>query len=575
MLFDYLTLEAVTQELAKELVGGKVEKVTQPEPLDVVLRIYNRGRTLHLLMSADSASSRVHLTAVRRASPVQLPGFCAILRKYLEGARLEGFDLPCGVGERILHVGFRAADGAKCTLIGEFMARHSNVVLCTDTLRILGAAKVIRAAAEGRRAIQPGATYSAPDRVPQVDPTGRYEAAPAPEFSRSEAIDWLRGTLAGISAVVADEVVCRAGHQSLTPKRLRPIVRDLFAGVRDGVLSPRLWTDDNGATLGAYPVALCSVTEKNQHPLASISVALDTAAQSIQARSSLENGRKQLLTALIRDRLSRQRECAEIEKGLLNAAKADEYRESAELLLAVRPEVPEGAEFVELPDYYAPLTDTGAYPNRRIAMDPAIGLQENIERYFRRSRKARDAAVQLALRRERALLEVGRLAACEQSAATAVSLDALDGIRAEAGLRGGGSAKQKPEGAATFPGHKIRTFRSAQGWEILVGENATSNDFLTTKVAGPNDIWLHVRAAASAHGVIRTLNKPETVPPETVKEAAELVAARSEVKHSSIVPVDYTLKKYVRKPRRSAPGAVFYQNEKTIAVGGIHEGDGD
>ena len=135
----------------------------------------------------------------------------------------------------------------------------------------------------------------------------------------------------------------------------------------------------------------------------------------------------------------------------------------------------------------------------------------------------------------------------------------------------GRGAKNGSGRAPAFEGHKIRAFHSPDGWEILVGENATANDYLTTRVAAPSDIWLHVRAATSAHGIIRARNRPAAVSPAALQQAAELVAARSEVKHSSLIPVDYTLKKYVRKPRKSAPGAVTYQNEKTIYVTGIHQ----
>ena len=104
----------------------------------------------------------------------------------------------------------------------------------------------------------------------------------------------------------------------------------------------------------------------------------------------------------------------------------------------------------------------------------------------------------------------------------------------------------------------------------MVGENATSNDYLTTKLALSSDIWLHVRAATSAHGIIRAQNRPAAVSASALQQAAEMVAARSESKHSSLIPVDYTLKKHVRKPRKSAPGAVTYTNEKTLFVAGIH-----
>jgi predicted ribosome quality control (RQC) complex YloA/Tae2 family protein len=75
-----------------------------------------------------------------------------------------------------------------------------------------------------------------------------------------------------------------------------------------------------------------------------------------------------------------------------------------------------------------------------------------------------------------------------------------------------------------------------------------------------------VRAAASAHVIVRTGKRPNAVPPRVIAEAARLAALHSEAKHSSIVAVDYTLKRYVHKPRGSPPGQVVYRNEKTIHV---------
>ena len=124
------------------------------------------------------------------------------------------------------------------------------------------------------------------------------------------------------------------------------------------------------------------------------------------------------------------------------------------------------------------------------------------------------------------------------------------------------AARETPE----FAGHKIRRYRSVDGWEILVGENATSNDYLTTRIASPNDIWLHARALPSAHAVIRSQNRPATVSLAAIKLAAEQVARRSDSRHARLTPVDYTLKKYVRKPRGAAPGAVTYSHEKTLDV---------
>ena len=102
--------------------------------------------------------------------------------------------------------------------------------------------------------------------------------------------------------------------------------------------------------------------------------------------------------------------------------------------------------------------------------------------------------------------------------------------------------------------------------EILLGENSESNDYLTTRVARPDDVWLHARQIKGAHVVIRSGKKGLAIPQSTLRQAAELAAQNSDAKHSSLVPVDYTLKKHVRKPRGAAPGYVTYSHEKTIDV---------
>jgi len=98
-----------------------------------------------------------------------------------------------------------------------------------------------------------------------------------------------------------------------------------------------------------------------------------------------------------------------------------------------------------------------------------------------------------------------------------------------------------------------------------MGETAEANDYLTTRVAGANDVWLHARGVKGAHVVIR-MTRGKNAPPGTLREAARIAADNSDAKHSSYVPVDWTLRKFVRKPRKSAPGLVTYTHEKTIHV---------
>lgn len=573
MIFDSLVLAAVTDELARTIVGGKVERIIQPSALELVFLIYRRGEKHTLLLSADPREARVHLTTRRRNHPAQPPPFCMLLRKHLAGAWITDATLPHGFSERVLALHFHAHDGARYTLLAETMGRHSNLVFINAAETILGAAKTITHAINRVRETRAGLTYVPPPRqTGKLDPLGHFEANSVPPPPPGAEAEWLTTIFAGVSPLLARETALRASAP-LSAETLWYGLNDILTLVRLGEYAPCVWEDEEGAIRGAYPIPLLSVPTARQRAYNSISMALDEAAVSAEQQDTFLHSRDALQTALRRAVQARARERTELEEGLANADRADAYQQAGELLQAHPALVTPGAAQAVLPDYYAPLADDGQPALRTIALDPALDLQGNAERYFKRARKARDGRERLEQRLSALGVEWDLLVQAEQEIAAAESSEQVAAIRERvaaslAPMPEGGDEKTKRQEPA-FDGHKIRVFRSPDGWEILVGENATSNDYLTTRVAAPSDIWLHVRAAASAHGIIRTGNRPAAVSPAAIQQAAEMVAARSESKHSSLIPVDYTLKKYVRKPRKSAPGAVTYQNEKTLYVTGI------
>lgn len=582
MIFDSLLLAAVRDELGKALVGGKVEKIAQPDPLEIVIRIYHAGHKHDLMLSCDPQEARIHLTLGRRDNPPTPPPFCALLRKYLDGAWLDDVAMPLGFGERVLHLHFKAVDGAPYTLIAEIMGKHSNVILVTEAGTILGAVKTIGRGINRFRQILPGLAYAPPPRQRgKRDPLAPLapEAIPLDDeaLSPDEAKEWLMGAWSGVSPLLAQETILRARRGLLTQQSLHHALTLLLTVVRVGDWMPRVWTDDKGVTLGAYPLPLLSVPPSCQHLRESVSLALDHAAGSIIRRDTFDRGKESLLSALGRTRKLREREAEELQQGLKNAGRAEEYRQTGDLLLTNQSQIQRGQALVSVPDYYAPPLPDGEPTMRFIVLDPTLSIHENAERFYKRSRKAETSAMTLRERRAQALEEAALIAQAEREAGRATMPEEIAAIRTSMAESlahgsppaGAGTASRKPP-LPEFEGHKIKRTHTVDGWEILVGENATSNDYLTTKIAVSSDIWLHVRAAASAHGVIRAQNRPAAVSAAALQQAAEMVAARSESKHSSLIPVDYTLKKYVRKPRKSAPGAVTYQNEKTLFVAGIH-----
>ncbi len=265
--------------------------------------------------------------------------------------------------------------------------------------------------------------------------------------------------------------------------------------------------------------------------------------------------------------------CANLTRDLAEAARGGELRRTAEALAIALPTLPRGASRVELAD------PTGG-PPLSVPLDPARSPAANMEEYFRRARKAE---------RGRALI-VARLAAAQNRATaldaaraelTAVTALSAGGIaaclawrRAHAallGLRttaGGGVPREGPAPARPF-----RRYLIEGRWELWVGRDNTENDLLTHATAAPDDIWLHAQGVPGSHAVLRTGGRPDTVPRQVLEKAAALAALHSRARHSALVPVIHTLRKYVRKPRRSPPGAASCQREKTLfAPPGVPEG---
>jgi predicted ribosome quality control (RQC) complex YloA/Tae2 family protein len=124
-----------------------------------------------------------------------------------------------------------------------------------------------------------------------------------------------------------------------------------------------------------------------------------------------------------------------------------------------------------------------------------------------------------------------------------------------------GGSRRKPE--KKIPG--TRRYLSSDGFEILVGRAARDNDQLTFKVAKPNDLWLHAADYGGSHVVVRNSTRKE-IPHRTIIEAAQLAAQFSQARKDPKVDVHYTQRKFLSKPKGSAPGLVRLSRFKNITV---------
>lgn len=234
-----------------------------------------------------------------------------------------------------------------------------------------------------------------------------------------------------------------------------------------------------------------------------------------------------------------------------NAEKEEKItRERGDVLLAYATTVTRGISRVTLPSFTGGQID--------IELDPKLSAIDNAQALYETARK-----------QQRALKRIpGIIATAERERDRLRALLA----RAQAGELTDADLKEiaerpviKPQQAASerLP---YRRYRTTNGLEVRVGRNAKSNDQLTLQYSSPRDIWLHARHVGGAHVVLRWDSVDMNPPQQDIVEAAILAAMHSAARTSKTVPVDYTRRKYVRKPRRSPPGTVMIERAKTVFV---------
>jgi predicted ribosome quality control (RQC) complex YloA/Tae2 family protein len=312
---------------------------------------------------------------------------------------------------------------------------------------------------------------------------------------------------------------------------------------------------------GAYPasVAPLGLPELGR---GSISIALEQHFDQAIPAHEADALRTTLVHQLERVVLARDVALEDLRKAEAAGGRAPEWQHLGELILAYGPSAPPGAKSVMAWDYDG--------TERELALDPTLNFKENANRYFERAKKAkgrlgmvRDQIARLSDDRE-------AVAALLQRVIDEPRLDRLRDLQEEARRKRYLTNQTVPAKAKEdrpYEGHRVRELTGPGGWTVLYGENAESNDYLTLRVAKPNDWWLHIRGGVSAHVIVVTRNQPDRVQRETLEFAAKVAVQNSPSKHAGYVPVDYTLKKYVRKPRGAPKGTALYTHEKTLHVG--------
>jgi predicted ribosome quality control (RQC) complex YloA/Tae2 family protein len=261
---------------------------------------------------------------------------------------------------------------------------------------------------------------------------------------------------------------------------------------------------------------------------------------------------------------SLRRLAANLEADLERAANHARERREAETLAAYQSRVPGGADMVDLPDVYEPDKIL------RIELDPATPVHVQIEKRFRRAAKLQKSIEHGTRRLELVRREITELDAALSLLAKAASFgDALklyEVMRARFGIALDDARAEGAMARKAAPEKTYRTFDLDPRWFVLVGRSNEENDELTFRVAGLNDWWFHAHGVPGSHVILRARGGGDGPSAKIIEQTASIAAHYSKARHSGLVPVIYTRRRYVRKFRGAAPGQVTCEQETLVMV---------
>lgn len=572
MSYDGFVTHSVVHELNGKILGGKIDKIYQPESDEIIISIRTFDGNYRLLLSASASNARVHLTTSKRENPMTPPMLCMLMRKHLLGGKIIGIEQIDF--DRIIKINIECYNelgdlGVK-SIITEIMGRHSNIIFVDETNKILDSAKHVDFTVSAVRQILPGFIYQLPPNQDKTSPKEFSLLDFTNDFTKEDKdvlLDkLLLGKIMGLSPLIAREIVYRFSNHTKTTKgevdeyKFGAMV-DLF--IRDIVsdkYSPCLVLEkDTGK-----PIYFSCVKLTQYENLAEINI-LNSISEIIDkyylTRASQERMKQKSanILKLVHNNIDRcTKKLVMHQENLEKSKNRDKYKICGDLLTANMYRVKFGMDEVCVENYYDNNSEL------IIKLDPNISPSQNAQKYYKKYNKAKVTEKYAEEQIVRAEEELEYLETVQESILKAETISDLSEIKeelAEQGYLSNNISKKKKKIQKSMP----MKFISSDGYQILVGRNNKQNDEVTIRMSYSTDIWLHTKNIPGSHTLIRT-NGTGEAPESTILEAAQLAAYYSKAKNSAQVPVDYTHIKNVKKPNGAKPGFVIYEKNNTVYV---------
>lgn len=538
MSFDGFFLHHMVEELRRELLNGRIQKINQPFEQELVLQIRSNRQSHRLLLSAHPVFGRIQLTQTTFENPAQPSTFIMVLRKYLQGALIESIEQV--ENDRIVEMTVsnknEIGDHIQATLIIEIMGKHSNILLVDKSShKILEVIKHVGFSQNSYRTLLPGSTYIAPPSTESLNPfTIKDEKLFEILQTQETTAKNLQNLFQGLGRDTANEL------ESILVSEKLSTFRNFFNQETKPCLTETSFS----------PVPFAN---RVGEPFTSLSDLLDTYYKDKAERDRVKQQASELIRRVDNELQKNRHKLKKQEKELLATDNAEEFRQKGELLTTFLHQVPNDQDQVILDNYYTnqPIT---------IALDKALTPNQNAQRYFKRYQKLKEAVKYLT-------------DLIEETKATILYLESVETVLNQAGLEEIAEIREeliqtgfirRRQREKIQKRKKLEQYLASDGKTIIyVGRNNLQNEELTFKMARKEELWFHAKDIPGSHVVI----SGNLDPSDAVKtDAAELAAYFSQGRLSNLVQVDMIEVKKLNKPTGGKPGFVTYTGQKTLRV---------
>lgn len=566
MAFDGLFINTLVQEIKRQCLGARVDKIHQPEGDELTIQLRGLKETLTLFISVESSMPYFTLTQNKKENPQSPPMFCMLMRKHLTGGRL--LDITQTGFERVITFKIEARNELSELeikyLIVEIMGKHSNVILTREDLTIIDSIKRITPDMSRVRTLLPGLKfeYLESEKHNFINTPASVLLSAEPETQVYKA---LYQTFEGFSPETSDYLLRKAqlpqdmvfaSMESNDFNKLEFALSTLKSKLQKNAFEGYIFKNSKDKKIFTFLDDFMPTSPEQITP--SLSQVLDTfygqVNHTLKMHQKSLNLKKTLQTRIDRLELKIKKMTLELK----DAQNAEDYKIKGELLLTHLHAFSKGDSQVEVTNYYCdPPTQEWIHLDNRL--EPSANAQQ----YFKKYNKLKTASETLLTLIKEAQNDLHYLEQTLTLLDTSDDSATVEEIRTELALQGIIKKRTVKKGKSK-PSTDYRKFKSTDGFEILVGKNNHQNDTLTLKLASNKDLWLHTKDIPGSHVIIRTYG--EEPPMTTIEEAAVIAAYFSKARLSSNVPVDYTLVKNVSKPSGAKPGMVIYVKNKTTFV---------